>query len=162
VPCWRQAGGQRACVRRDAKNQCYDWGSDPYHSDRATEDDLTAGYMLLGVDLSCGTNAFDPGIQWSQDYGYYQGLYDHYAPMHLTFVAQKQCATLYIGSYSRFAKGHNNFYTDEATLTVIGGSNAPLPAVTPAAPTPTPVGSIKPTAQATTVEVTPLGPQQYC
>jgi hypothetical protein len=147
------------CVRRDAKNQCYDWGSDPYHSDRATEDDLTAGYMLLGVDLSCGTNAFDPGIQWSQDYGYYQGLYDHYAPMHLTFVAQKQCATLYIGSYSRFAKGHNNFYTDEATLTVIGGSNAPLPAVTPAAPTPTPVGSIKPTAQATTVEVTPLGPQ---
>lgn len=126
------------CIQRDSKNACIQWGNDLYHSDRATQDDLTAAFMVMGVDLTCNTQAFTGSISWSRDYGSVDGLYDKYAPMQLSFTAQQTCATLFIGGYSRFAKGHNDFYIDSVSIKASGQFPVNTPNPTQATPVSTP------------------------
>jgi hypothetical protein len=121
VQLWSMEGSDPSnptlpCVRRDSENACIDWGNDPFTSDVATEDDLTSIFAILGVDPTCGTNAFDEDVEWSRAFGHADGLYDRFGRIAMTFVAERDCATVYLGGYNRFAKTHNNWYLDDAAL----------------------------------------------
>lgn len=116
---WSAENAAGGCVARDTQNKCTDRNADPYTSDLATLDDRTSIFARIGVDTSCGTNAYAQSVIWSRDFGYDDGLYDKYGQIKIAFVAQSTCATLFIGGYNRFSKTHSDFFVDDAKLVII-------------------------------------------
>jgi hypothetical protein len=150
------AEAPNACVSRDpVTNQCRAWGG-PFLSDTASLDDQQAAHMLIGVDVGCGQDAFGPGVVWSRDYGYADGMYDHWQPMTLEFKAQVYCATIFVGGWNKYAKAFNDFMADLAVLSVVGSPNAtPIPS---SVPTQTSVPSPTPTARPNATTTAPPAP----
>jgi hypothetical protein len=123
----------QGCYARDATNTCIDWLSTWYTSDVATEDDLNAGWIVGGVG-SCESNAFaENGLYWGRPYGFYDGLYDAYAPVEVDFQAWDDCVRVYLRFWTKYSKGHNDAFIDDASLVL-----ATFEAGTPE-PTPTPI-----------------------
>lgn len=133
------------CAVRDSTNTCINWGSTPYTSDYATEDDFNAGWMVAGVG-SCTSSAFDnEGVVWGRPYGYFDGLYDHYGEVSVGFQAWDSCARVFLRAWNKYAKGHSDFYFDSAML-VRATFDMPTPEATPTRIGPvTPAPGVTPT-----------------
>lgn len=115
---WSAENAKGGCTVRDLTNRCIDFNSDPYTSDIASHDDRNSINARVGVDLSCGTNAFSQSVQWSRDHSYADGFYDHWGQIEITFTAISNCATLFAGGYNKYGKAHGDIYIDDARLSV--------------------------------------------
>lgn len=121
IQLWAAENAVGGCVRRDSRNACIERNADPYSSDIATADDKTAIAAHVGVDPTCGTNAFAPTVQWSADSAWAEGFYDKFGLAKIRFTALSNCVTVFAGGYNRYGKAHNDIYIDDAALVVVAG-----------------------------------------
>jgi len=102
--------------------------------------------MKVGIDPTGGTDAFSSRVVWSNPFNSFDvwGLYTVEA------VAQSSAVTVFTHTQPRWGMEHNDFYVDDASLVVVGGSSAPAPTTAPTvAPTTAPAVVIVPTTAPT-------------
>ena len=122
------------------------WSSqqdDPHHS---TED---GHYRVsVGIDPYGGTDPFSEQIVWSEEVV----RYDEHIQLSVTAEAKAGYVTVFTRGRPEWCVKHNDSYWDDASLTLIT-SQLFLPLVRknygPSSPTPTPTGTLTPTATPT-------------
>jgi len=127
----------------------YVWSTSLDDVDKSEQDGGVV--MRVGIDPTGGTDATSANIVWSSP----TVQYDTYAQYSVTAAAQGSAVTVFVSSNVSFPVKYTNIYVDDASLTVVGGSQVPSATNTRAAtatntvlPTNTPgdLGLITPTA----------------
>lgn len=106
--------------------------------------------VQVGLDPNGGTDAFSPGIVWSQA----QNAFDNWTQVGVDAAAQSSTVTVFTRSWPQLALQHNDVYLDDASLSPLGGA-AVLPTSPSFATAPFPAGTAPP-PQAVFYTSTPL------
>ena len=85
-------------------------------SDLASEQDRANSTWRIRVDLTGGEDAFrtGEGLLVSEGFGYYQNIYDRYAPITYTFMATGSATTVFFEDQRLWPFARNVSYIDDA------------------------------------------------
>ncbi len=94
--------------------QSWSSGDDSGRSQLVTDDDRANVTWYLRVDPGGGSDPWAGSVRVSRPFTYADGIYDAYAPLHMTFIAGGEKATLFIENTRLWPLKHNASYVDEA------------------------------------------------